>query len=162
MRSSRRLHTKCHTIVSVALSNRERKRERARVCFPSVWHSAFQVIGWLDVFRLLRQLTSGMRALEFCLCLVFFIHPFIWIPYPSLIQLIRSYFFCVSPHFNAQIIPDYSFHSIFASFVSPSCFCFIPLFLHLCPSIFFYPGLTVWKADVLVCKSQSDVWVKYG
>lgn len=102
-----------------------RGRERARVCFPSVWHSAFQVIGWFDVFCLLRQLTSGMRAPELCLCLLLFIHLFIWIPYPSLIQLIRSYFFCVSPHFNAQIVPDYSFHSIFASFVSPSCFCFI-------------------------------------
>lgn len=148
-RSSRHLHTKCHTSVSVVLSH----RQRVRVCFPSVLHSAFWLV-WGCVFRLQHQLACQARdgCRSACAPLLF-IHLFICVPYPP-----PSHFFWFSPPslFLTILL-------IFASFVPPSSFSSLsacPLSLTLCLSIFSSPGLTGWWIRVQVTVwhvSQLDV-----
>lgn len=149
-RSSRRLHTKCHTIVSVALSNRERKRE-SQSMFPIC--VTLCVPGYWLVWRASSLAPAHVRHESAGVLLV---PPFIYSSfYLNPLSLSHSAYYVLLPLCLHTSMPR-----LFMTILSTvSC---TLLSLHLFPSIFFYPGLTVWKVDVLVCKSQSDVWVKYG
>lgn len=145
--------------VSVAPSHRERQRQRVWVCFPIC--VTLSAPGYWLVCAKHRCSMSGIRELEFCLCTPFIYSSFIWLPYPpfflsfSMLYLILSLWF--SPISTPQVYSRlYSHLFIFASLFSLSAPFNSPSF---CLSIFFSPGLTVWKLDESDCVWQSGMWV---
>lgn len=151
----------CHT-------GRGREREREPECVSHLCDTQrSRLLAGLTCFRLLRQLTCQAWGSWSSACAFPFIYSAFYLNplSPSVFQLIRSYFFWVSLLFSSQFIPDYSFGNIFASFVSLSCFCFIPACpLSLSPSLCL---LLSWVDSVesgcisvqVTVRRVSEVWL---